>query len=98
LQRSYFFADLRWSIQQITVQQEQLQKAALAHKAFQKLGQTSIGCRHLTMLACSTANPWDPKEFGFVHALPEIERFLAKQQSQELLEMIHQEAAKAGAK
>ena len=50
------------------------------------------------MLACSTANPWDPKEFGFVHALPEIERFLAKQQSQELLEMIHQEAAKAGAK
>ncbi len=93
MQRSYFFADLRWSIQQITVQQEQLQKAALAHEAFQKLGQTSIGCRHLTMLACSTANPWDPKEFGF-----EIERFLAKQQSQELLEMIHQEAAKAGAK
>jgi hypothetical protein len=76
-----------------TVQQEQLQKAAEAHEAFRKLGQTSIGCRHLTMLACSTANPWDPKEFGFVCSLPEIEQFLARQQSRELLEMICQEAA-----
>jgi hypothetical protein len=58
-----------------TVQQEQLQKAAEAHQAFQKLHQT-----------------WDPKEFGFVCSLPEIEQFLATQQNQELLEMIRQDA------
>jgi hypothetical protein len=40
---------------------------------------------------------WDPKEFGFVCSLPEIEQFLATQQNKELLEMICQEAAKAPA-
>jgi len=62
-------------LQHHTVQQEQLQKAADAHQAFQKLGRT-----------------WDPKEFGFVHSLPEIEQFLAKQESKQLLEMIQKEA------
>ncbi len=67
-------------LQHKTVQQEQLQKAAEAHQAFQKLGQI-----------------WDPKEFGFVCSLPEIEQFLSKQQNQELLEMIRQEAHKSAA-
>jgi len=67
-------------LQHKTVQQEQLQKAAEAHQAFQKLHQT-----------------WDPKEFGFVCSLPEIEQFLATQQNQELLEMIREEAAKSAA-
>jgi hypothetical protein len=31
---------------------------------------------------------WDPQEFGFVHALPEIEKYVAERENAELLEIL----------
>jgi hypothetical protein len=141
------YTDLRWSIQQITVQQNNIlaimnvitqhhidtddlagmdaalephtrrlkilgtyeQRRRRAAKEtlteFNKVEQEHYNAQQEHLRAAADAHQdfqklgqtWDPKEFGFVCSLQQIEQFIAKKDNELFLAMLRQEAGKQGA-